>query len=52
MTFTLTVPPGTPDQTVRDTKAREAKAAQDLAAQGHLLRLWALPGSGRTQTAG
>ena len=48
VTFTLTVPPGTPSQTVQDTKAREVKAAQDLAAQGHLLRLWALPGAGRT----
>ncbi len=46
--FTLAVPPGTPDQTVQDTKAREAQAAHDLAGQGHLLRLWALPGAGRT----
>ena len=43
VTFTLAVPPGTPDQTVADTKAREARAAHDLAAQGHLLRLWTLP---------
>ena len=41
--FTTTVPPETAAQTVRDTKAREAQAAQDLAGQGHLLRLWALP---------
>ena len=47
MTFTLAVPPGTPGQTVHDTKAREAQAAHDLAGQGHLLRLWALPGEGR-----
>jgi muconolactone delta-isomerase len=46
--FTLTVPPGIPSQTVQDTNAREAQAARDLAAQGHLLRLWALPGTGRT----
>ena len=32
---------------MQDTKAREAQAAQDLAGQGHLLRLWALPGAGR-----
>ena len=48
VTFTLAVPPGTPDQTVRDAVVREAQAAQDLAGQGHLLRLWALPGTGRT----
>jgi muconolactone delta-isomerase len=43
VTFTLAVPPGTPDQTVQDTKAREAQAAHDLVGQGHLLRLWTLP---------
>jgi muconolactone delta-isomerase len=48
VTFTLAVPPGTPDQTVQDTKAREAQAARTLAGQGHLLRLWALPGGRRT----
>ena len=48
VTFTLAVPPGTPDQTLQDAKAREAQAADDLAGQGHLLRLWALPGAGRT----
>jgi len=41
--LTLAVPPGTGGQTVEDTKAREAQAAHDLAAQGHLLRLWTLP---------
>jgi len=41
--FALAVPPGTPAQTVEDTKAREAQAAHDLAAQGHLLRLWTRP---------
>ena len=48
VTFILAVPPGTAGQTVADTKAREAQAAHDLAVQGHLLRLWALPGDGRT----
>jgi len=47
VTFTLAVPPGTATQTVQDTKAREAHAAHDLAGQGHLLRLWTLPGDGR-----
>ena len=42
-TFTLTIPEGTPAQTVEDTKAREAERAHELAGQGHLLRLWTLP---------
>ena len=46
--FTLSIPPGTPDQTVRDLKAREATAAHDLAGRGHLLRLWALSDAART----
>jgi muconolactone delta-isomerase len=41
-TFTVTIPEGTPAQTVEDTKAREAERAYELAGQGHLLRLWAL----------
>jgi muconolactone delta-isomerase len=48
VTFTLAVPPGTAAQLVADTKAREAQRAHDLAVLGHLLRLWALPGTGRT----
>jgi muconolactone delta-isomerase len=48
VTFTLAVPPGTPGKTVHNTKAREAQAAHALIGQGHLLRLWALPGAGRT----
>jgi muconolactone delta-isomerase len=47
VTFALTFPPGTSGQTVQDGIAREAQAAQDLAARGHLLRLWALPDGGR-----
>ena len=47
VTFTVTFPPGTPAQTVADTDAAEAQRAHDLAAQGHLLRLWTLPGTGR-----
>jgi muconolactone delta-isomerase len=46
-TFTVSVPAGTPDQTVHDTEAREAKRAKELAGQGHLLRLWRLPGESR-----
>ena len=48
VTFTLAVPPGTPHKTVQDTEAREVQAALDLVGQGLLLRLWALPGAGRT----
>jgi len=46
-TFIVTIPEGTPAQTVQDTNAREAQRARELAGQGHLLRLWALPGEGR-----
>jgi muconolactone delta-isomerase len=48
VTFTAAVPPGTAAQTVKDAEAREAQAAHDLAGQGHLLRLWTLPGTGRS----
>ena len=37
------VPDGTPDAEVEDTKRREAIRASELAAQGHLLRLWKPP---------
>ena len=47
-TFTVTIPEGTPAQTVEDTKASDAQRAYELAGQGHLLRLWALPGEGRS----
>ena len=30
-----------------DTEAREARRAKELAEQGHLLRLWRLPGRSR-----
>jgi muconolactone delta-isomerase len=46
-TFTITIPAGTPAQTVGDTEAAEAERAKELADQGHLLRLWKLPGEGR-----
>jgi muconolactone delta-isomerase len=47
-TFSIVIPPGTPSQTVEDTKAREAQRAYELAGQRHLLRLWALPGDGQS----
>lgn len=46
-TFTLTVPAGTPSDVADAADAREADRARDLAGEGHLLRLWALPGQGR-----
>jgi muconolactone delta-isomerase len=46
-TFTVTIPAGTPRETVDATTAREAESARELAGQGHLLRLWMLPGEGR-----
>ena len=39
-TLTLTVPEGTPEETVDDLKAREAIRARQLAEQGRLVRLW------------
>ena len=45
--FAIAIPQGTPAQAVADTEAREAERAKELAGQGHLLRLWALPGHGR-----
>ena len=46
-TFTISVPDGTPGRAVEDTEVREAVRAKELAAQGHLERLWVLPGQGR-----
>jgi muconolactone delta-isomerase len=41
--MTTRVPPGTPESEVDDIRAREAAHSRDLAAQGHLLRLWRPP---------
>jgi muconolactone delta-isomerase len=46
-TFVTEVPEGTPGGTVEETEAREAVRAKELAGQGHLRRLWKLPGRGR-----
>jgi muconolactone delta-isomerase len=51
VTMTTHVPEGTPDQAVADVRAREAAHSRELAADGHLLRLWRpplLPGEWRT----
>lgn len=44
---TVTIPAGTPGESVDATTAHEADRARELAGQGHLLRLWTLPGQGR-----
>jgi muconolactone delta-isomerase len=46
-TFIISIPEGTPGQAVDGTEAREAWRAKELAGQGHLLRLWGLPGPSR-----
>jgi muconolactone delta-isomerase len=43
VTFTPAAPAGTPAQEVEEATAREAERARELAKQGHLTRLWALP---------
>jgi muconolactone delta-isomerase len=45
--FTISIPDGTAPDAVAATEAGEAARARDLARQGHLLRLWQLPGDGR-----
>jgi muconolactone D-isomerase len=43
VTMTTHVPDGTAEETVDDVRAREADRSRELAAQGHLLRLWRPP---------
>jgi muconolactone D-isomerase len=43
VTMTTHVPAGTSDEAVDDMRAREAARSRELAAQGHLLRLWRPP---------
>jgi muconolactone delta-isomerase len=46
-TFTENAAAGTPAEALADAKAREAARTHELAGQGHLERLWTLPGEGR-----
>jgi muconolactone delta-isomerase len=46
-TFTITIPDGTPRPAAEGAEAGEAARAHELAGQGHLERLWILPGQGR-----
>ena len=51
VTMTTHVPDGTPESAVEDVRAREAAHSREIAAQGHLLRLWrppSQPGEWRT----
>jgi muconolactone delta-isomerase len=41
--MTTRVPDGTPEQAVQDIRTREAAHSRELAAAGHLLRLWRPP---------
>jgi muconolactone D-isomerase len=43
VTMTSRVPDGTPEQEVSEVRAREAAHSAELAAQGHLLRLFRPP---------
>jgi muconolactone delta-isomerase len=43
VTMTTHVPEGTPEQAVDDVRGREAAHSRELAAHGHLLRLWRPP---------
>ena len=43
VTMTTHVPGGTPDAAVDDIRARESAHTRELAAQGHVLRLWRPP---------
>ena len=43
VTMTTHVPEGTSDAAVEDIRTRESARSRELAAQGHLLRLWRPP---------
>ena len=43
VTMTTHVPEGTSDAAVQDIRTRESARSRELAAQGHLLRLWRPP---------
>jgi muconolactone delta-isomerase len=43
VTMTTLVPDGTTDEAVQEVRSREATRSRELAAQGHLLRLWRPP---------
>src|SRR5437763_3336017 len=46
-TFTLTIPESVPEQAEQKARTQEASRVHELATEGHLLRLWTLPGESR-----
>ncbi|MBO0823258.1 MAG: muconolactone Delta-isomerase family protein [Actinobacteria bacterium] len=46
-TFDISAPGGTPGEEIYIVEAREADRTRELAADGHLERLWRLPGESR-----
>jgi muconolactone delta-isomerase len=52
VTFTPAVPAGTPAADVEEGKRREAERVADLAKQGKVVRLWALPAAPGAPTPG
>jgi muconolactone delta-isomerase len=53
VTMTTLVPDGTTDEAVQEVRCREAARSRELAAEGHLLRLWRPPlQPGEWQTLG
>ncbi|MGW7253504.1 muconolactone Delta-isomerase family protein [Streptomyces sp. NPDC054834] len=47
VTFAPAAPEGAPSRAPADVTAAEAVRAQELAGDGHLVRLWRMPGEGR-----
>jgi muconolactone delta-isomerase len=47
VTFTQSIPAGTPVEAIEDREKQESARARQLAEQGNLERLWQLPGHGR-----
>ncbi len=52
VTMTTHVPDGISEQAVDDIRTRETAHSRELAAQGHLLRLWALRAQGALWACG
>ena len=51
--FTITVPEGTPASEIQERMAGEGTRVVELAAQGHVLRVWKpMPDDGRSRAVG
>jgi muconolactone delta-isomerase len=51
--FEMNIPDGVPESEVEDRERAEAAAAETLAGEGHLVRLWQAPvGTSRTRVLG